>query len=979
MIKKIKKSIALFLGVILAVTGIVCAVGNANKTVAAENTGVTALKSYVGNMNLKGYVGNNVKNNIKYWQTKAYENNKNIIDQIAGAKDNLATLDSVLGTDYFGVDKYYNIDIAEKNGKKALGWTLKNVPSLFSDRDMRFAVAPSAVTDWTGATELWVKVDATEISAAEKLRIAFEENVAGRESYELIPGAEVRLIGNNAEGMVIVGAGGYVELPAEFEGFIILPLNTAVFSRYFNEGGNGKLDLGNTVQFQLALQGGESALGKTFYITEFGIAGMSEGDELPVSGSGTAGRYKTVWDFAGLGKRTGINNSSLAWYGEFVGKLLTGIAYSYRINPTKELFKAAEDIVDNLAAAQGLDGYLGVFVGAARYSIGTGNWDLWNQYHCITGLLEWYKITGNETALEVAKKAADCIYETFKSRSYLVAGGFETNRAIAHGYAQLYEVTREKKYLAEAERIINEDCQDYNGWYKTALRGGHFYATSSNRWEVLHMIMTLGILYEQTGKTEYYEVLSAVWQDILENDIHNGGGFTTNESANGNPYSEGVIETCCTIAWAALTNEYYKYNKTVAVADELERTYFNALLGSLLDNDKYCTYNTPMNGVRGGSGTYDGRRVASQQDISFQYNSGSPDMNCCQANIARGLGQLSQWAAVTEGNELYLNYFGNCAIETEVGGENVIITESTSYPLDGKINVTVSGLDGEKEFTLKVRVPQWAYGSAVNIDGETRTVKEGEYLELKRNWKNGDAFTLNIARYFTYWTGEAEQTGLTSVYYGPVLLTLDEFYAPGRNQKQTYFSVKDFENAVITSGTAEGCWMFADVESSKGRVRLVDFASAGKYGNESFPSSYWSWLSVTDAPQATSEADKKWMNSDKHKVCFGAEVSCPRFMYYEGETVAFKPVQPAGKTIDRVTAPNAVITSRDGTYSFVMPSEEVEITILYKDAEFTGAEDNKQNPSGYNTALIVCSAVAAVAAAGAALYFIGKKVKNNKR
>ena len=144
--------------------------------------------------------------------------------------------------------------------------------------------------------------------------------------------------------------------------------------------------------------------------------------------------------------------------------------------------------------------------------------------------------------------------------------------------------------------------------------------------------------------------MSNLWYSILETDIHNTGGFTTNEGAQGNPYKEGVIETCCTIAWLAFTNEFYRYAQLVEVADEFERSYYNGLLGSLLDNDKYCTYNSPMDGVQGTCGHYDGRKVSSQQDISFQYHSDSPDMNCCQANFARGLGQLSQWALMTDNN-----------------------------------------------------------------------------------------------------------------------------------------------------------------------------------------------------------------------------------------------------------------------------------------------------------------------------------------
>ncbi len=626
----------------------------------------------------------------------------------------------------------------------------------------------------------------------------------------------------------------------------------------------------------------------------------------------------------------------LWWYGEFVGKLLTGMAYSYKISPSPELKAAVEEIIADLKEAQGDDGYLGVFTGDGRFAFKTENWDMWGQYHCVTGLLEWYKLSGNEDALDIARKTLDCIYETFENRSYLTTGAFPTSRAIAHGYAQMYQVTREEKYLNEAERIIQQDCQDENGWYKTALRDGHFFGSSSARWEVLHMIMTLGILYEETGVEEYYTVMANVWNDILMYDVHNGGGFTTNECALGNPYMEGVIETCCTIAWAAFTNEFYKYEKTVKVADELERTYYNALLGSMTDTDRTCTYNTPMDGVVGESGIYDGRRVPSQQDIAFQYHTGSPDMNCCQANIARGLGQLAEWAAVTDGDELYLNYYGSSAITTKVAGKTVTLEQTTKYPVNGNVAITVSGLEEETEFTLKLRIPAWAYGSTVTVDGERQKATEGEYFSITKTWKNGDTIDLFIAEGFTFWMGQLDQSGYTSVYYGPILLTLDKHFAESFDQN-TEFDVLSFEKAEVVSGYADDCILSVTVKSDAGDVKLVDYASAGKNRGQTQPSEYWSWLTVTDAPETSFDLSRRWLVSDKNKVDFDAYAVSERALYYAGETVEFTVEVPESKLLTLVTLDGKPISASDGKYSFVMPEGDVKVSVISVDKPVAAA------------------------------------------
>ncbi len=962
-------------------------IGSYANITANENKGsTTALKSDIQNMNLAGYVGENLIGNVKNWQIDAYENNRGIIEQIAIVNSlNKLALDHILGTDYFGVDGYYTIDIVQNGDGNALGWTLKRVPSNYSDRDHKFANDPSAVTDWSGATDLCVWADASDIESQVKVRIAFEENTVGRESYKLRDGATVYLIQDGKEEAVTVTYDGYISLPVGFIGSIRMPLNTNTFYCYWQEGSNNKLDLSKVVQFQLSVIGDNKMVNKTFKLDNFSIIGSFEDGKTE----------KIVWDLENISKRgssANVGNGNIQkWYGEFVGKLLNGMAYGYKATAEEDLKNAADQIINELAQAQGSDGYLGVFVGGARYSLSSDNWDLWNQYHCISGLLEWYKITKNEKALDVAKKALDCIYETFQDRSYIVAGGFETNRGIAHGYAQMYQVTGEQKYLDEAIRIIEEDCKNNaGGWYPMALAGKDFVDSNCLRWEVLHIVMTLGILYEETGNKEYYDVMSSVWESVLKTDIHNAGTFTTNEGACGSPYAEGIVETCCTIAWAAFTNEYYKYNQSVRVADELERSYFNGVLASLLDDDKYCTYNTPMDGIEGSAsfhgGGYDGRRVPSQDDISFQYNTASPDMNCCQANYARGIGQISEWAVVGNGAELYLNYYGPSSIVTKVDGKSITLTQTTEYPLNGAVKLVISGLEAETAFTLKLRIPTWAYGSKITVDGKTTMAKNGEYFEIEKTWKNGDEVLLDLAISFTYWTGEEEQAGYTSVFYGPILLTLDNHYAPSYDQN-TPFDLTAIENAEIRTDKTNNAWLIAYIAVDNTVVRLVDFASAGKYNGKNEPATYWSWLNVSGAPKAKNGVT--WQNTDKHKIAFDENINYDTALAYAGNTVFFTVNVPQGKKVGSISVEGGTVTETNGTYSFVMPDADTAVSVIFMDADNTdqpitdpNAGSNNQNndkkSSAGTVALAIGGTAAAVAAVATVGVIIGKKRKDNK-
>lgn len=204
---------------------------------------------------------------------------------------------------------------------------------------------------------------------------------------------------------VSAGAGGYVTLPQGFAGFVRMPLDEETFEKYWGENDNNVLDLNKVVQFQLSVKGSDAMVGNSVYMDSFAVAGTVDGTSFPVQTDlGEENTYREIWNLEGLQPRNGYDGGVMIWYGEFAGKLLTGMAFGYKATQDAELKTAGDELVADLAAAQGADGYLGTYSGGARFSIDANNWDLWNHYHCIVGLLEWYEITGSQTAFRTAKK-----------------------------------------------------------------------------------------------------------------------------------------------------------------------------------------------------------------------------------------------------------------------------------------------------------------------------------------------------------------------------------------------------------------------------------------------------------------------------------------------------------------------------------------------------------------------------------------------
>ena len=151
----------------------------------------------------------------------------------------------------------------------------------------------------------------------------------------------------------------------------------------------------------------------------------------------------------------------MAWSGEFAGKYLTSAASICSLTGDEKLFKYLEGFVDKLCSLQKPDGYFGTWGEKYRFESESPvmhyvledpsdkkdvNWDTWNHYHIILGLLTWYDYTGDEKALLAAKRAADLICRTFYSDSGKKISDVaspETNIAIIHAMTLLYKITKE--------------------------------------------------------------------------------------------------------------------------------------------------------------------------------------------------------------------------------------------------------------------------------------------------------------------------------------------------------------------------------------------------------------------------------------------------------------------------------------------------------------------------------------------------------
>jgi len=561
------------------------------------------------------------------------------------------------------------------------------------------------------------------------------------------------------------------------------------------------------------------------------------------------------------------------WAGEFAGKYLTGAVQVYRLNRDPKLRAWLREFVHRLIQSQDKDGYLGPWPRKSRLtneapncSKGRLTWDTWGHYHIMLGLMLWSEETRDREALACAMRIGDLFCRKYlgRKKTRLVdTGSTEMNLAPVHAFCLLFRKTREKRYLDLAIQIVEEFGAKANGEYlagdylRQPLQGKEFFETPKPRWESLHPIMALAELYWITGEDEYRQAFEQTWWSILKFDRHNNGGFSSGEKATGNPYHLAAIETCCTIAWMAMSVEMLKLTGNSIVADELELSSMNSVPGIHSSTGRWSTYDTPMNGVRRCFTT----------DHNWQAREGSPELNCCSVNASRGFGMLSDWGLMKDQDGLILNYYGESKISARLkSGISVTLVQKSEYPAEGKITIRVDP-QRSSQFTLKLRIPYWSKKTRVSLNGEAiQGVKSGKYLDIARDWKAGDRIEMALDMSLHVWQGEQECKGRASIYRGPILLTYDHRYNLDITKKGKILT-RDLEEwdpvscmldipSVVLNGKKPkrikwSEWLppvvLLEFKAAGGKaVRLCDFASAGEVGTP-----YCSWLPIRNGPEVT--------------------------------------------------------------------------------------------------------------------------------
>ena len=542
--------------------------------------------------------------------------------------------------------------------------------------------------------------------------------------------------------------------------------------------------------------------------------------------------------------------------GHFVGHWLSAAAKRYAATGEAVIKARADDIVDKLAFYQAENGgrwacsipekYMdwiakGKRIWAPQYTI----------HKTLMGLVDMYILAGSQKALDVAMNLAHWFYdwtEQFSREQLDDILDVETG-GMLEIWAELYGITKEGFCKELMERYYRSRLFD-------PLLAGKDVLTNMHANTTIPEALGAARAYEVTGDRKWMDIAVAYWDcAVTRRGMYATGGQTCGEiwsppNALSSRLGDKNQEHCTVYNMMRLAEFLLRHTGEGQYADYWERNLYNGVMAQTywqgtfthgIKSEYPCTgliaYFLPLRaGARKGWGSERG------------------DFFCCHGTLVQANADFTGGIYYQDESSIAIcQYFASNAqferngvkieirlfIDQLTGGRNrssvqeyVQAVNETSAAIPHNPGIIAVDMDVEceieSEFTLRLRMPWWAKGYTLCIDGEALVdpeISKG-FLEITRIWKNNTLRLEMKKELVSYPLPDAPD--VVAFMDGPVVL------AGLCDEERILYGDKDNPTDILIPDNEREWGMWQNTYRTKNQDRGIRFVPLHKVGYEAY-------------------------------------------------------------------------------------------------------------------------------------------------
>ncbi|HYA23249.1 MAG TPA: beta-L-arabinofuranosidase domain-containing protein [Terriglobales bacterium] len=436
----------------------------------------------------------------------------------------------------------------------------------------------------------------------------------------------------------------------------------------------------------------------------------------------------------------------------------------------------------------------------------------------VCGLIDSHQYVGDPDALAILNKTTDTALPHLPKKAVEHGQHWRSNPDVSYTWDESYTMPENlflaylrgggERYRALAVQYLNEPFYDRLADGQNDLAGRHAYSHVNCLCSAMQAYLTL-------GSEKHLRAAKNGFDMLLAQSFATGGWGPDEElraTGSADVYdsltkTHSSFETPCgSYAHFKLTRYLLRVTREARYGDSMERMMYNTILGAKpLQADGRTFYYSDYN--------FKGSKVYS-----------SNRWPCCSGTMPQVAADYRINTYFRDARGVYVNLYIPSTVRWAQGRAQITLTQKSEYPYDGHVQFEVKA-SKPADFAVNLRIPAWAEGASVALNGKRQDVQTGAFYGFERQWRTGDRIDLKLPLKARLEAIDPQHAETVALLAGPLVL----------------FAITDSQPAVTRAQLlaakktgAQSC----QVETAGGAVRMLPFTAIGKEG-------YTTYLRVT--------------------------------------------------------------------------------------------------------------------------------------
>ncbi|MHB8218133.1 MAG: beta-L-arabinofuranosidase domain-containing protein [Candidatus Sulfotelmatobacter sp.] len=376
----------------------------------------------------------------------------------------------------------------------------------------------------------------------------------------------------------------------------------------------------------------------------------------------------------------------------------------------------------------------------------------------VCGLIDLYEYCGRTDALPLLEKITDWAIPSLDRIRKLNLSDPTEWYTLSENLYRAYRLTGNAKYKNFG------DVWQYPVYWKFFTGGTEVAPYHYHAYSHVNTLSSAAMAYEVTGEEHYLKTIVNAYDWLERTQLYATGGYGPEEEmmppdgslSNSLETTFRSFETPCG-SWAGFKLSRYlmQFTGEARYGDWIEKLVYNGIGAAL-----------PM-AAQGQTFYYSDYRMGGGRKI-YHIDGTWP---CCSGTYPQVVADYHNVIYFKDQDGLYINLFVPSVVTWHYKQNEIAVEQETTYPESDSTVLTVTPRD-PATFNLKFRVPGWAEGATVRVNGVLQTVatRPGTWAEIRRTWKAGDRVAIQIGMRLRTVPVDAQHPQRVALVYGPVVL-----------------------------------------------------------------------------------------------------------------------------------------------------------------------------------------------------------------